>query len=206
MDSSDNLLERLRGIRRSLGLNQQEFGRRLGMALTSYASIEQGRNRINERFRKLLMHVYNVNLDYLDHGRGQMFTRDNADRTGIENHESRMRDPGNRRQVEDREQQRFTNSLQEPRINYNRDMRRWAGADESGKPAQRQLFSHKMEVQENAEEYHNPSHQDNKTEKGCDLCDEKERLIEQMQDQINDLKSEVDHYRSIIDYFTRQKK
>ncbi|MDX9940793.1 MAG: helix-turn-helix transcriptional regulator [Bacteroidales bacterium] len=62
------LLERLKNIRRLLGLTQKEFGERMGMALTTWASIEQGRNALNERAKILLQHIYNVNPQYLEHG------------------------------------------------------------------------------------------------------------------------------------------
>lgn len=66
---------RLKSIRMTLGLNQKEFGERMGMALTTWASIEQGRNSLNERARLLLEKIYFVNPEFLDTGEGPMFLR-----------------------------------------------------------------------------------------------------------------------------------
>lgn len=70
-----NYTGRLRAIRLTLGLNQKEFGERMGMALTTWASIEQGRNSLNERARLLLEKIYFVNPGFLDTGEGPMFLR-----------------------------------------------------------------------------------------------------------------------------------
>lgn len=67
------ILRRLKAIRLTLGLNQKEFGERMGMALTTWASIEQGRNSLNERARLLLEKIYYVNPEFLDTGEGPMF-------------------------------------------------------------------------------------------------------------------------------------
>lgn len=47
----------------------------MGMALTTWASIEQGRNSLNERARLLLEKIYYVNPDYLLNGKMPMFLR-----------------------------------------------------------------------------------------------------------------------------------
>ena len=70
---NEALIERLKNIRRLLGLTQKEFGERMGMALTTWASIEQGRNALNERAKILLEHIYNVNPRYLDRGLKPVF-------------------------------------------------------------------------------------------------------------------------------------
>jgi transcriptional regulator with XRE-family HTH domain len=70
-----NITGRLKAIRLTLGLNQKEFGEQIGMALTTWASIEQGRNSLNERARLLLEKIYLVNPEYLDNGEGPMFLR-----------------------------------------------------------------------------------------------------------------------------------
>ncbi len=70
-----NITGRLKAIRLTLGLNQKEFGERMGMALTTWASIEQGRNSLNDRARLLLEKIYFVNPDFLDTGEGPMFLR-----------------------------------------------------------------------------------------------------------------------------------
>ncbi|MBW6498481.1 MAG: helix-turn-helix domain-containing protein [Bacteroidales bacterium] len=69
------ILSRLKAIRLTLGMNQKEFGERMGMALTTWASIEQGRNSFNERARLLLEKIYYVNPEFLDTGNGPMFLR-----------------------------------------------------------------------------------------------------------------------------------
>ncbi len=70
-----NITGRLKAIRLTLGLNQKEFGERMGMALTTWASIEQGRNSLNERARLLLEKIYLVNPDFVNTGEGPMFLR-----------------------------------------------------------------------------------------------------------------------------------
>lgn len=72
---NSNITGRLKAIRLALGLNQKEFGERMGMALTTWASIEQGRNSLNERARLLLEKIYYVNPEFIDTGEGPIFSR-----------------------------------------------------------------------------------------------------------------------------------
>ncbi|MBX3101542.1 MAG: helix-turn-helix transcriptional regulator [Bacteroidetes bacterium] len=62
--------ERLRAIRMSKGLTQQEMADSLGVTLSFYSFIEQGRRGFSKRILHQLKEVYDISSDYLLHGVG----------------------------------------------------------------------------------------------------------------------------------------
>jgi transcriptional regulator with XRE-family HTH domain len=67
--------ERFKAVRDELGLNQTEYGSKLGLKQGSVGDIERGKSGIgvSESVQKLLEIEYNVNLKWLETGVGNMF-------------------------------------------------------------------------------------------------------------------------------------
>ncbi len=87
--SRDNLKEigeRIKAIRRELRVNQKEMAEALEIPNTYLSEIESGKRSPGHSFFYNFSGKYNVSLDYLFHGKGEMFwdTRTERDR---KNHE-----------------------------------------------------------------------------------------------------------------------
>jgi transcriptional regulator with XRE-family HTH domain len=67
--------ERIKKIRKTLGLTQAQFCRGIFLTNGHYAGIELGVRAINERTVKLLATTYGVNENFLKTGEGEMFGR-----------------------------------------------------------------------------------------------------------------------------------
>lgn len=65
--------ERIKVIRQSLGLTQDEFASRIGISRSALSLLESGKNNPSERTVMLICREFGVNLDYLLHGTGPMF-------------------------------------------------------------------------------------------------------------------------------------
>lgn len=65
--------ERLKELRKQLGLTMEEFGAKLGVRKTTISSLENGINNITDQMILSICNVYNVNQDWLRYGTGQMF-------------------------------------------------------------------------------------------------------------------------------------
>jgi transcriptional regulator with XRE-family HTH domain len=66
--------KRLKAIRKTLGLNQNDFSERLGLSQGAYSSIETGTIALTEKNVKLICMAFNVSEDWLRTGCGAMFT------------------------------------------------------------------------------------------------------------------------------------
>lgn len=66
--------ERLKLIRKTLNLTQNEFAERLGLAQNSVANYESGRRTPNEAIIKSVCREFNVDYFWLTEGTGEMFT------------------------------------------------------------------------------------------------------------------------------------
>lgn len=64
---------RLRELRKSLKLTQQEFGSKIGLSNTSIGNIENGVINLTDRNISLICQTYNANENWLRTGEGQMF-------------------------------------------------------------------------------------------------------------------------------------
>jgi transcriptional regulator with XRE-family HTH domain len=178
---SEALIERLKNIRKAAGLTQKEFGERMGMALTTWASIEQGRNPLNERARILLEHIYGVNPRYLDYGQEPMFRRNYpVEESGIMFYE-KADDPHM--------------DLPNENMNFNR----------RNKTAESNFILRKSRLEEpespdsfNLENTN--ERQDEKAPGVCQECREKEIEIRHLSARIRRLESEIDHQRKVIEY------
>ncbi len=65
--------ERVKLIRKTLGLTQEQLAQRLGVGKTALSMIETGKSRLSTRNKNILIQELNVNPDWLDTGRGEIF-------------------------------------------------------------------------------------------------------------------------------------
>ena len=65
--------DRIRAIRKKLGLKQGDFAKQIGLTQTSLSMLEMGNNAITEKNVKLICVTFNVNEQWLRTGEGQMF-------------------------------------------------------------------------------------------------------------------------------------
>ena len=66
--------ERIKVIRKELGLTLEKFGEKLGVKKTTISRIEKGVNNLTDQMARSICREYNVDYDYLMYGEGDMFT------------------------------------------------------------------------------------------------------------------------------------
>ena len=64
---------RLKKIRKELRLSQEEFGDRIGLSRAGIAAVEADKNNFSQDVLYKMISVFNVNLNYLIAGIGDMF-------------------------------------------------------------------------------------------------------------------------------------
>lgn len=65
--------ERLKLIRKKIGMSQEEFGDNLGISKAGISAVEKDRTFVSAKILSKLFFDYNVNLNYLVCGIGEMF-------------------------------------------------------------------------------------------------------------------------------------
>lgn len=67
--------ERIKDLRKELGLNQAEFGQKLGVTRSVILNIEKGKNKFPpaDIFIEHICEIFNVNKDWLVDGNGDIF-------------------------------------------------------------------------------------------------------------------------------------
>ncbi|MCI8489027.1 MAG: helix-turn-helix transcriptional regulator [Lachnospiraceae bacterium] len=65
--------ERIKQLRKTLGMTQQEFAEKIGVKRNTIAQYEIGRNEPIESVINLICKQYNINIDWLKNGSGEMF-------------------------------------------------------------------------------------------------------------------------------------
>ncbi len=65
--------ERVKLIRKTLGLTQEQLAQRLGVGKTALSMIETGKTRLSTRNKNILVQELNVNPDWLETGKGEVF-------------------------------------------------------------------------------------------------------------------------------------
>lgn len=65
--------KRLKILRKSLNLTQSEFANSIGIKGSSYCDIENGKASITERTIISICSIYNVNRQWLQFGKGDIF-------------------------------------------------------------------------------------------------------------------------------------
>ena len=68
-----SILDRIRLVRKTLGLNQGEFARRIGLTQTALSMIELEKVALTEKNIKLICTTFSVNENWLRTGKGEMF-------------------------------------------------------------------------------------------------------------------------------------
>ena len=69
------LRERLKAVRKALGLSQKEFGERIGKALRTVQDWESGKRNIPDSALRLISHTFGVSYEWLKEGNGDMFVK-----------------------------------------------------------------------------------------------------------------------------------
>lgn len=65
--------ERVKKIRKALGLTLEKFGEKLGLKKNTMSAIETGRNSLTEQNIKAICREFNVDYMWLTTGEGEMF-------------------------------------------------------------------------------------------------------------------------------------
>lgn len=65
--------ERIRELRKSLGLTLEKFGESLGVGKTAISKIENGDRNVTDQMQKSICREFNVSTDWLLYGTGEMF-------------------------------------------------------------------------------------------------------------------------------------
>lgn len=68
--------DRIKVLRKHLGLNQTDFGEKVGIAQGHMTNIETGRREVTEKSIKVICLQFNVNEEWLRTGEGEMFVED----------------------------------------------------------------------------------------------------------------------------------
>lgn len=66
--------ERVKELRKTMGLTLEKFGNKLGVGKTAISKIEKGENNLTEQMTKAICREYNVNYAWLVDGVGEMFS------------------------------------------------------------------------------------------------------------------------------------
>jgi transcriptional regulator with XRE-family HTH domain len=67
------ILDRIRLVRKTLGLNQGEYARRIGLTQTALSMIEVEKVTLTKKNIKLICATFDVNEKWLRTGKGEMF-------------------------------------------------------------------------------------------------------------------------------------
>ena len=65
--------ERIKELRKTLGLTLEKFGERLGVRKTAISKIEHGENNVSDQMFKSICREFNVSEEWLRDGVGEMF-------------------------------------------------------------------------------------------------------------------------------------
>ena len=65
--------ERIREVRKTLGLTLEKFGEKIGMKKNSVSQLENGKNSVTEQVIKAICREYNFDYMWLTTGDGEMF-------------------------------------------------------------------------------------------------------------------------------------
>lgn len=76
--------ERVKAIRKKLGLTLEKFGKPLGVGKNAISQIETGKNNLSEQMKRSICREYHVNPAYLEQGIGDMFIEMTTDTVILE--------------------------------------------------------------------------------------------------------------------------
>ena len=75
IQGGDDLNERLKALRKKIGLTQQEFAERLGLKRNTVATYEIGKATPSDRVLSDICAKFSVNEDWIRSGTGEMFRK-----------------------------------------------------------------------------------------------------------------------------------
>ncbi len=67
------MYQRLKDIRKALGMNQTDFAKKLGLSQSTLALIEVGKRNFSEKHIKMICSTFGINEVWLKTGKGEMF-------------------------------------------------------------------------------------------------------------------------------------
>ena len=71
--------DRLKEIRSKLKLSQREFSKQIFISQSLYSEIELGNVELKERYTRLISSQFDINIDWLKEGKGEMFKLSSED-------------------------------------------------------------------------------------------------------------------------------
>lgn len=71
----NNINDRIKELRKTLGLNQEDFGKKILLVKSGISNMENGSRPVNDKNIKLICQEYNVNESWLRTGEGEMFNQ-----------------------------------------------------------------------------------------------------------------------------------
>ena len=71
--------ERVKELRKALGLSGEKFGEKIGLKKVAVSQIETGRNNLTEQNIISICREFNVNEEWLRYGTGKMFKEKSLD-------------------------------------------------------------------------------------------------------------------------------
>ena len=71
--------ERVKEVRKSLGLTLEKFGEKIGLKKNSVSQIENGKNSLTEQVVKAICREFSVDYMWLTTGEGEMFVETDDD-------------------------------------------------------------------------------------------------------------------------------
>lgn len=76
--------ERIKEVRKALGLTQEKFGEKIGMKKNSLSNAESGINSVSNQLRIAVCREYHVNENWLRTGEGEMFEDRTSDQAIVD--------------------------------------------------------------------------------------------------------------------------
>lgn len=73
--------ERLKIIRKKIGLTQKEFSEKLGITRSAYALIENGKISLSKKYINLLNALFSVSINWIENEEGEIFENKNSNKT-----------------------------------------------------------------------------------------------------------------------------
>lgn len=69
------MIDRILSLRESLGVNQEEFAKRIGVSRNFISLVETGKRNLSDRTISDICREFNVNETWIRTGEGEMFTQ-----------------------------------------------------------------------------------------------------------------------------------
>ena len=76
--------DRIKEVRKVLGLTQEKFGEKVGMKKSSLSTVENGVNAVSNQLRTAVCREFHVREDWLRDGEGEMFEERTPDQAIVD--------------------------------------------------------------------------------------------------------------------------